>query len=388
VSRTRVRTTGVVGPGRVDYYSGSTLYDHKDGSLLKSTSTSIDSTGSKDIDNPLAITHVRHNVVPMNGQSTNGSFKNRFYGYVDSSFLFAVWGSHLTTSIPSDGALASTLLARTNPSRAVVSLPTFIGELKDLPGMVRDAGRLVINFANKSPRQFVSRYGRIRNVGATYLYFQFGLLPFIRDVEKMLDFQNLTSQRVKELQRLYSSSGLKRRMNLAESSAQAHGSGTYTIGNFNNLTYRTSKYTKTKAWGTVRWKPTAPLPGFRDSAQLRRKAFELVSGLNPSAPLLTAWELLPWSWMADWFLGVQNFLEAHNNQVPAIATHVNIMKQTTTTYSVARVDSQPVTGGTCNSQLESKGRSQPAAFLNTNLPFLSGKQLSILGALAVQRIGR
>ncbi len=49
---------------------------------------------------------------------------------------------HLATSIPSVGEVATAVLARSNPSRADISVPNFLYELKDLPGMLKEIGAL------------------------------------------------------------------------------------------------------------------------------------------------------------------------------------------------------------------------------------------------------
>jgi hypothetical protein len=64
------------------------------------------------------------------------------------------------------------------------------------------------------------------------------------------------------------------------------------------------------------------------------------------------------------------------------------MTKTLSTFSYTRTDSLPFSGGTAENTYETKERFVGSSSLNTNLPFLSGKQLSILGALAINRSGR
>jgi hypothetical protein len=278
----------------------------------------------------------------------------------------------------------SDLLARTNPGRADISLPTFIGEMKDFPMMIRQEGRLALNL--KTLGRNLSRKGKIKEAADAYLGYKFGIAPLLSDLKKIISFQDAVDKRINELDRLYSKGGLRRRVNLW-SDTKSSSSTTIIASEFGGsllLTARVTTITKVKRWGTVRWIPTSP-PQFITDSEKKAYARRLVFGLNAFSLGLTAWELLPWSWLADWFLNVQNLLEAHNNTVPAKAVNCCIMTQSDTTSDISRTSHPEYTGGNATLVRGNRVRSLQTAALNTSLPFLNGSQLSILGALSVSK---
>jgi hypothetical protein len=277
--------------------------------------------------------------------------------------------------LPTAGASAAKLAANTNPGRSLVNIPTFLAELKDFPRMIKQVGDVI---------RKRGRPGSASEAASWYLGYQFGIAPLISDLRKLCNFQDAVDQRVDELKRLYSKGGLRRRMRLEEVSTNSSTNGLLVSAFDSGITYRATRSTKAERWGTIRWYPTA-MPNWKTDAEMRRYAQSLIFGLNAQSLASTAWELIPWSWMADWFFGVQNFIEAHNNAVPCVPSRINIMTHYTTSLSFARSDSLPYGGGIAEVKLESKARIQSGVSLNTNLPFLNGKQLSILGALAITR---
>lgn len=358
-----------------------TVYSTQSGTYDKTIDICEDSTGWGG-DHALEISHQRWNLLPLNGSM--GTYGDNFRGY----YNWDAWGqvsiAHLSgTSPPSSGSLMSQALARTNPSRAVASVPTFIGELKDLPGLIRSLGHIALRSLGRG-----SRRGRsiVHEAGHDYLTWQFGLKPLIHDVANLLDFQTAVDRRVGELQRLYSGKGLKRRIVLK---TQVESSSTTVYPDTSlgaTLKCQRQRITKLECWATVRWKPTSP-PSFRTNRQRQALARSLVLGLNAQSLTSTAWELLPWSWLADWFFDVQSFIEAHNNAVPATPVSRCVMVHRSTTDTYSRTDSNSwVSGGGGTVTLESKSRYAGGPTINTSLPFLNGGQLSILGALAATRL--
>lgn len=318
----------------------------------------------------------------LNGKSGGPPPANQ-WEYVDYDvYLTRSVPNHISITLPSEGSSASDVLARTNPSRAEVSLPTFIGEMKDFPRMIRQAGRLALGL--KTLGRSLARKGLAKEAADAYLGYKFGIAPLISDLRKLLAFQDAVDKRVKELDRLYSKGGLRRRVNLF-SKVESTSSTTIVDSSLGFLlSARVMTITSVKRWATVRWIPTSP-PEFKTDSEKRQYARDLVFGLNAYSLGLTAWELLPWSWFADWFLNVQNLIEAHANTVPAKAVNCCVMTHTRTTTDYSRTSHPAFSGGNATLLRETKRRALSSASLNTGLPFLNGNQLSILGALFVSR---
>lgn len=322
-------------------------------------------------DNPLDIHKQEWTIKPLSGEIVFGSGTYRSLQCPPEYCRGASLG-HL--SLPSQSGLGTTALARTNPSRPAFNLPTFIGELRDLPHMFKVAGDTML-----------------RKGANAFLSYQFGWKPLINDISKALDFSSAVRTRSDEWHRLYSDGGLKRRINLGvdieqkkENDVVLHSSNGFVVASHTVITVR-------KTWATVRWRPDAGSlpPTTKSSSEKHARA---LLGLGVGGLIEGAWQLMPWSWMVDWFGNVGTFLQASNNTIGASPGLVNIMTTTTTNhqFSVKRDLSDGwIKGGDCSATVTSKARSQSSGpTFTASIPNLSGRQLSILGALGIQRVPR
>jgi len=102
------------------------------------------------------------------------------------------------------------------------------------------------------------------------------------------------------------------------------------------------------------------------------------------------WQLMPWSWLIDWFSNTGEFLDAHRNSVPAEPSLVNVMTTIRSVDKLVRIpgplDNPLISGGNATYTTTTKARGQSGAVLTADIPHLSGRQLSILGALGLQRL--
>lgn len=333
-----------------------------------------DSLGSQ-TDHALELSH-RDNraMVPLNGSiGSNVTFTNG---------TTIQWNptSHLSLSFTSEAEAMTRALARSNPSRAVVSIPNFVHELKDLPGMFRDI------VAIKSQLKRLSWRATPKQVANHYLAHQFGWVPLVNDIRNLLNFTEVVDRRVNELERLYSRGGLKRRIQLDQDTKELVGSNEFIHSITGRvLTAKRQRITTGRRWATVRWYPTS-LPKSRTPESTRQLAKELVLGLHRLSPV-QVWNAVPWTWLADWTSNVGDFLQANDNTIPCAHGPVNLMTYRKTTETWVRTDSYTtVSGGIGTRTFEQKNRSIGGSALTAYLPFLSGRQLSILGALAIQQV--
>jgi hypothetical protein len=242
----------------------------------------------------------------------------------------------------------------TNPSRSVVDVPVFIGELGDLPRLVKIIGD-----------------SAIKTVARGNLAFWFGWKPLISDIMKMMNFSDAAMQRYKELKAFYDS-GLSRTRDLDSFSAMStHGTHVFESNGALYVAATKHSHTTQRIWGHCKWKPTTlPPKTDQDMINLARRA-ALGLTIDPS----TAWELIPFSWMIDWFSSVGSFLKAQRNIVPAEAYDISIMRQTTTRWTFSNWQfppGAPVRQGGVTS--ESKIRRPASASISSHLPYLSGRQ--------------
>nr|UJQ85419.1 MAG: hypothetical protein 1 [Leviviridae sp.] len=275
------------------------------------------------------------------------------------------WSSEETLiGVKPDGVYAAELLARTNPSRPVVDVPAFLGELGDFPKLFKIAGE-----------------NAIRTVARGNLAFWFGWKPMVQDLYKMMQFSTVANARAKELKELYTK-GLSCTRSLDSISASS------STGSFQATAYDTVKTTRmsnAEIWGHCKWKPTSVPPSTEQGMinLAMRAAYGLT--LDPA----TAWELIPFSWMIDWFTSVGDYLNSQRNTVGAAPYDISIMRKTTTTHGFSK-GTWPSTnlnlqGGPI--KYEQKLRVPASASLDAYLPYLSMQQLSILGSLWILGAG-
>lgn len=282
--------------------------------------------------------------------------------------LEAYAGQFRASEYPSNGVLATKLLAESNPSRHVASVPQFVGELGSLPLIIQRLGRNIL-----------------RNAAGANVNYHFGIKPLIGDLFKFLQFSDHAQKRAKELTAFYES-GIRRKLILFRGSTTSEEREVVADGgSFLMLAKERWIHTVT-ARGFVRWKPTGTPPMTDDA--IRKQAWQAVSGLNKESALMTAWELIPWSWLADWMGNVGTYLQATNNFIPALPYDIQIMREELTEYKIT-MDRVNWYGKYCSDgviRCESKSRERATPTLEAQLPYLSGRQLSILGSLAILRL--
>lgn len=271
---------------------------------------------------------------------------------------------------PSDGQLATKLVAQTSPSRPVVDIPVFIGEFGDIPRLVKDAGSTVIGAIAK------------QNINV-----QFGLLPLLGDLNSMLHFVDHVDKRMQELRAL-KAKGLRRTRVLWRGSASETRLNVFTntSPNWADTRHDIVKLTEITVSGHVRWYPSGDFPT-TDRAMLA-KAIRAVGGLTIDGS--TAWELIPFSWLADWFSNVGDLLKANRNIVPCFHSIPQIMETSKTVNQgiLKSADIPSATPGKTVSTVLRKTRRTSPVTLSASLPMLSLRQLSILGSLAILKSGK
>jgi hypothetical protein len=357
--------------------------------------------GVKLADHGLHIERYEKSYSNLNGRSSSDPLNYNEYQNYDVHYNRA-FPSPILNALPSDGSSMATAMARSNPGRATIGLPTFIGEMKDLVPAIKKGGQQAIRLYRRArnrantptsqhfygPKSLGSpKGGGAKALADAYITYRFAIAPLISDIHKLLDFQAQADKRCKELDRLYSKGGLRRRVELVNDTQEVQTAPFTAISNLGYLIkLRSHKITRVRRWATCRWLPTTP-PSFHTDQEKHDLARSLVLGLNIQGLTMAAWNLLPWSWLADWFVNASDVLAASNNAVPATCVGRCLMTHVRTTVSYSRADTIDwCSGGDGMFTYETKHRSSNVGIsLNTNLPFLNGSQLSILGALSVSK---
>lgn len=288
------------------------------------------------------------------------------------------WGVASGWSSPNDTYYANELYSKTNPSRADIDIPVFVAELKDIPHLFKIVGDTAI-----------------KTIAKANLSYWFGWKLLLQDLNSMLNFSDTAEKRYQELKTFYSS-GLSCTRHLDNISHVENVSGHYLRASGRLLwrgDYR--KVTTQEVWGHVKYFPTTLPP--KTDAEMRALARRAALGLTIDP--LTAWNLIPFSWLVDWFSGIGGYVSTYRNIVPSIHKDMCIMRRTntTSTFTTTMCKKEWVSGDFNALQYvdtpnpvfswESKQRrpANPGITLANNLPYLTGRQWSILGSLYVLR---
>lgn len=390
VNRTRTRIVDSFGAGWSErkITTNPVIHtDHLQNSIgdAKYYESTQDVIGLPLVDHALTINQYdNRGFLPLTGRIDQGGGSYiQYENYLPSGFTLV---SHVSVPLPTIGESALTLRARSNPSREEVSIPNFLYELKDLPRMIRQMKNLGPLFKNLGRR---GNSDAVKSaISSNYLGFEFGWKPLLSDIAQLLQFQSQVDRRILELNRLYSGTGLKRRLDLALESATSTTSivADSSLGAF--ITVRKHRVTRVHRWGTIRWRPTV-VPKDIGHQALGRQARRLVHGIDHlGVDAVQAWNAIPFSWLADWFGNFGEFLEAHRNDVPAAPTGPsNIMTRTETYEFWERTDLllPQIKGASGMRILRTKTRAQSSGTLAAHLPLATGRQFSILAALNLQR---
>jgi hypothetical protein len=249
-----------------------------------------------------------------------------------------------------------------------VDIPVNILELADITRAFKVQGDGLFDTSLRSNAQANLRY-------------QYGIRPLVSDLTKLLHFSDVVDRRVKEIERLVSSHGLRRTTGVFSGSANTvlsrtvQSDGILVTGDFSGTTTQDVRV-------HCRWLPT-DVPRLHAPGAMRSLARRAVLGLTLDQS--TLWEAMPWSWLADWASNVGTFFKANRNIVPAVLSDVSVMRHTRTEYSWGGFSDGDTSVTPINAVRESKQRATSFVAPTAQIPFLNGVQMGILASLAITR---
>lgn len=296
----------------------------------------------------------------------------------------------MSTSVMSSYSTA--LIARSGLSKPHVNIPVFIGELKDIPRMLKHAGDLLHKL--KRPSELASA----KEAAAATLAYQFGWAPLMSDIRKMINFHDIVTKRHQQIDNAFDNpKGTRRstKLDSMTSSSVYTGSRSYgaSIGSHVVPTYIE---TTDEVWGVCWWKPTSRFRALGSDAA-KANAFREALGLNKRNIPLTVWKLLPWTWLTDWVVNVSDAIQAANNQVDYYPSRGTIMAKRVSTYTINGLTfvwpgtAYAVSCSTFVNTVTTKQRLPVlyyGAIPRMRLPYLDNFKLSVLGSLSILRIGK
>jgi len=354
-----------------------TLYNTSN-SVVSTTllSRTVGSTGSLDTfshpypyvtGGPFGLSRVRNHYGFADGIRTPSG--NLHYTYQNWAIDAAVSNGVAATLMGS--STFNDVLAQTNPSRPHIDLPYFFGELRELPELVWKAGG-----------------GLLKSTARANLTSEFGWELLVSDLKSMLDFQAAVDRRVAHLSSGFRKGGFRFQRELRRGSYQNNSVTNSSIFSGAEITSR--KYGAIREWCSVSWCPNEDVRnGIPSPSEIRRRAFRACIGGTVDAA--TVWNLLPWTWLIDWFGDTGSYLSSKRNLVGFAPGSCYIM-----THSLRGTDHSYRILPTSSF----KGSLKPPIYLNetksrtvgsgvsltAGLPILSGRQFGILGSLAVLKL--
>lgn len=279
-----------------------------------------------------------------------------------------------------DAALTQMALANMNPNRPDIDLTVSIAELRELPELLRDATHIL----TKLP-------GSTKHSARANIVAQFGMAPIIRDVLTLFKFAELVDKREKYLREL--SSGFKRiKRKLTEEEWDGIAPiQTLCFGAVPDESSTTNRciitsHAKRRYWFTARAKLVNPI-----SEREIRSISKAVSSGTYTLTAQQLWNLVPWSWLVDWFSTTGDLLAAYRGGLKWQWEGLNLMYETT--YYMTMQFPNPRSGFTItplnpNAKATVKIRRLPAVsvYPQWRIPYLTFRQVSILLSLAILRV--
>ncbi|DAD51735.1 TPA_asm: maturation protein [ssRNA phage Esthiorhiza.1_12] len=378
-ARTRSRTGTSVGYDK-QMFVGNVWYDGPVSTLTQS-GVCTDVTGSPRLDHTLSvISYDSTGFTGISGATTNPLYAGSHCSGIIPQQVAPVFKDGFgSVSLPTDANASTLLQSRSNPGRPGVTPLSLIQDLRDIPKMLKDVGRLA-----RAPHKLLTA----KEIANQNLAIRFGWVPLIHDINDLMDLGKTINQRKMELQSLYSGHGLRRRLKLGKSTVVDTLTGTFSY-NVHQSGFTASRTTTGEKWGVCHWKPTvAPglLPG---EDALLKQATKAVSGMTTAGLFNGAWDLLPWTFIIDYFTDFHDFVLAYNNTVPAQYIPGTIMTHRKAVSNVVTSLAPGYTGGSGSVVCEAKERTLASfATINAFLPNLGMDRLSILSSLFIQRFKR
>jgi len=210
------------------------------------------------------------------------------------------------------------------PAQPSFELGLNILELKDTPGMLKQATSVIIDRMRKKRQAKGKTLETLSRTGEWYLAIEFGWLPIL---SAYLDFIEVQRKEQKLFDQIVRDAGrwVKRSRVLPDAQEDVALQSATTYGFFNLAPYlvsqawgdsgrgsiTTTTSIKSKTWCEGKFRYFLP-PGPR-TVGWKKNILRRMYGLRVTPTL--AYNLMPWSWLADYFTDLGQFMNAVSNGV-------------------------------------------------------------------------
>ena len=300
---------------------------------------------------------------------------------------------------------------RMRPDSPDFSFATSFYEMKDVPGMLKDALtgiRKAVRNADKK-RKSQGKSGLSKS-GQFYLAVQFGWLPLLSDIQNFVKAHKGAQKRLAQLirdngrpiRRTVTLEDLKTTNDVGPGTTYSSGSGSGIGPVFVTQCYgpgptfrRVTSYSSVKTWAEGCFRYHLP-PGPRDVVW-QKKMLRRIMGARVTPDMI--YNIMPWSWLVDYFTDLGHFIQAIS---PGVADRLaadyayvmrtsvwNSTREVSGNFQASKVNNAKFTLATTSASSEriEKMRSKASPFgWGVNQNSLTPKQLAILGALGLSKL--
>lgn len=381
--------------GTYKYLAGSQWYTLERTALVGPYKECEDEINERNEDNPFHSWFYTRSYPVLEGQNASGT---RVFSKCPIDGQHSPQVPDYGFNHPNWAEIASDAAARTNPSKPAVNIPAFLGELKDLPGLFRSVpdllrGRGLAYLASLPKKGVKGASGVLKDAGSANLAYQFGWRPFVADLLAIADWAQDVLNALQALAQLCAGKSIKRRSYYPlKQSYTDHGVlYTHTLGTTTRHKMETVRYCR--EWVTTRWSATSNTPIPESIEDALKKALQMAYGIHSHGAFAAAWELLPWSWLIDWFWNLGQWFAANGNFLRLSLDSI-CWCRTTSSITTFTLVQGPDAGirlvGEYSTSSSLKERHPVAPILALlpplpSLPCLTAGQMSILGSLIAQR---
>lgn len=329
---------------------------------LSETMEDVVGNHKPDVVNPVIQEKLSRDGGLITGTRTAGFTRYVAQNYCPPYFATMILSHLSVANIPSNAWVATEVASQTNPSNYSFNLPVSLAELKDIPRMMQ--------------KKILSQKGN------SVIEHAFGWSPIIQDLQAMFQIIRSIETRLKTLEMLGKGKLSRTRVAFSGNSIQNQTS-TVTLNSSGWTATSTQRKTETNVsiFGTASWRPNFPISPLTDEAKWKL-ALRLAAGLEPTIVFDALYQLMPWSWLIDYFSNLGDLISLTNNSVASLSGPVSVSTKTVTTFRSNVNVPSTMSGTAFRAELKGWTRIGVNPGLEFRMPILTTGQLSILNNLA------
>jgi hypothetical protein len=286
--------------------------------------------------------YVNRDIKPWEAKYVGGFLPTGFSTYSGSSAvdIYQGWTPNSSAAEIQNGleSLGAKAWNKARPKTASFDLPTAIGELRDLPGMLKTSAKsfhdlyrsIAGSSGNKSRKELLLGQVGPKGVSETFLNHAFGWAPFVGDLIKMYETYESLDKNIHQLVR-DNGQWIRRRVRVEETAeffdrVKVPGNVPSVYPTLHDWCYapRNGKVGETEffkekyleTWFVGRFRYYIPRPPDNPDTKTYNRVLDVLRQYGVHLSPSVIWNLTPWSWMSDWFGNAGDIIDnidAQNN---------------------------------------------------------------------------